>query len=114
MSEREDYLSLRWTSRDALDRVDVPSNPGWGDDEIVNSIRQVLELPAVKIDGTKDFDKGYIIFRDALITTIEETKVEIPEPKTEISNILNALSKAFRERRGVSINIRFAEGLLAE
>ena len=32
------YVALRWALRDVLGQAGIPSNPGWGDEEIVEAL----------------------------------------------------------------------------
>lgn len=36
------YVALRWSLRDLLRQVNIPTNPGWGDSEIVECLAERL------------------------------------------------------------------------
>lgn len=44
LSASDAYVALRWSLRDMLARTGVPTNPGWGDDEIIDALARQLRV----------------------------------------------------------------------
>lgn len=66
------YVALRWALRNLLGRAGVPTNPGWGDDEIVGAI-------AAKLGVEADYWHGY----DEACRWREQRDRRPPNPETE-------------------------------
>ena len=86
------YLVLRQETRQLLSDVDIPSNPGFLDHDIVSAIRENAGLPPVD-DWDEMSNDSYDFFRDGLIQTLQEKGVEIQlvEGQAETMDIVRKL-----------------------
>ncbi|OGE16238.1 hypothetical protein A3F00_02640 [Candidatus Daviesbacteria bacterium RIFCSPHIGHO2_12_FULL_37_11] len=98
---RSPYLILRQEVRSLL-WLDggIPSNPGWGNWEIVNAFRSKAGLlPSSEPwdDESDEKNDEFFEYRYHLIRAIREAGVEIKEPISEVNNIIEGLALLLRK-----------------
>ncbi len=86
----KDYLKLRSESREALNKLGVPSNPGFTNEDILNGLAKALEtsFELGEVDEVSDFSGEF--FRDGLG---EILGLEIPPAIEDVVVSLRSISK---------------------